>query len=406
MPRPSSRRPLLGALVLSVLLHGAMGGWWLTREPLARPVTSRAPTPIEIVLVPPESKQQAALETSEAEPPQRPEQKQKPGKKPEPEALAQRPPPPPPEAPAEIPRVGEGADSSSPLERPAHGAPEPEPLALTDAPLAGTGAPLTLRPNLHTPFSSLGTGEGSAGGGIDAGVLRIPTSADSDFVEHLVQDDLARAKVKRGVAHSYYGELGKALLSAWDAEKAVDAAGLEGWLAQAGERIQNVARAYADKARGYAQTGQLYDAPTGKRTNAPTSAGADGALASLDLRRQIKEDIRKDLRESRRAEVKVIQDGSGRLLAVELVKPSRDPKIDQQALSDVRSAAAKLPPPPPEATGADDRLVSVWSFEVIISITPPVPMVAISFDEALGFFDARLPLDRRIYKRVQLLAFY
>jgi hypothetical protein len=31
-------------------------------------------------------------------------------------------------------------------------------------------------------------------------------------------------------------------------------------------------------------------------------------------------------------------------------------------------------------------------------------MVTITFDEVLGFFDARLPLDRRIYKRIRLVA--
>ena len=36
--------------------------------------------------------------------------------------------------------------------------------------------------------------------------------------------------------------------------------------------------------------------------------------------------------------------------------------------------------------------------------TPPIPTFTFEFDEALGFIDARLPLDRRIYKKVRLVS--
>lgn len=39
-----------------------------------------------------------------------------------------------------------------------------------------------------------------------------------------------------------------------------------------------------------------------------------------------------------------------------------------------------------------------------ISITPPLPVVEVEFDEVLGLKDLRLPLDRRIWKRVRLVA--
>ena len=107
---------------------------------------------------------------------------------------------------------------------------------------------------------------------------------------------------------------------------------------------------------------------------------------------------------TRRAVIKVVQDAFGKLLSVELVQPSSDAKIDKEALVDVRTAAEKLPPPPPEALEGRASLTSIWSFELVISISPPVPTFTFEFDEALGFIDMRLPLDRRIYKKVRLVS--
>ena len=110
------------------------------------------------------------------------------------------------------------------------------------------------------------------------------------------------------------------------------------------------------------------------------------------------------MRSTRRAQIRVTQDGTGKLLKVELIKPSNDSNVDRQALSDVRAAAENLPPPPAEALSGKQTLVSIWEFELVVSITPPVPTFTFEFDEVLGFVDARLPLDRRIYKKVRLVA--
>ena len=70
----------------------------------------------------------------------------------------------------------------------------------------------------------------------------------------------------------------------------------------------------------------------------------------------------------------------------------------------MRAAASKLPPPPPSGLGIKEPIVSLWEFELIVSISPPVPTVTFEFDEALQFLDVRLPLDRRVYKKVKLVA--
>ena len=70
----------------------------------------------------------------------------------------------------------------------------------------------------------------------------------------------------------------------------------------------------------------------------------------------------------------------------------------------MRAAARTLPRPPVEAVAARERLVSLWEFELEVSITPPLPIVQVEFDEVLGLKDVRVPLDRRIWKRVRLVA--
>ncbi len=99
-----------------------------------------------------------------------------------------------------------------------------------------------------------------------------------------------------------------------------------------------------------------------------------------------------------------MQDKRGQLTKVELVEPSNDEHVDREALEDVRAAAQNLPAPPAEALSERGELSSLWSFELVVSITPPVPTFTFEFDEALGFIDARLPLDRRIYKKVKLVS--
>jgi len=102
--------------------------------------------------------------------------------------------------------------------------------------------------------------------------------------------------------------------------------------------------------------------------------------------------------------VRIVQRADGQLVGVELVQSSVDSVVDAQALRDLRAAAERLPAPSPEALRGRSRVVSLWEFELDVSISPPLPVVAVQFDEVLGLLDARVPLDRRIYKLVRLVA--
>jgi hypothetical protein len=102
--------------------------------------------------------------------------------------------------------------------------------------------------------------------------------------------------------------------------------------------------------------------------------------------------------------VRIVQRADGRLVSVELVRPSDDSSVDAQALRDLRQAAASLPAPTASALAGRPTVASVWEFSLEVSITPPLPMITVHFDEVLGILDARVPLDRRLFKLVRLVS--
>lgn len=248
---------------------------------------------------------------------------------------------------------------------------------------------------------------------LDAGVLpdeevatglKAPTRP-KDLVGLLAKETLGRGRVDRGLVHPYYTQLGKALVKNWDADR-VAKSGLKGLAEQAGENFKLMNEIWADRASAFAKSGSPIDASAlGSNRRAPVNNNIQG-ISGIDLeaRKEMQRQLREQFKATRRATIRVVQDKQGKLLKVELVEPSNDQNVDKEALKDVRAAAEKLPPPPDEALEGKDQLSSLWSFELIVSISPPVPTFTFEFDEALGFIDARLPLDRRIYKKVRLVS--
>lgn len=283
-------------------------------------------------------------------------------------------------------------------------APKPEPVSdapTADAPVAA--APRLLAPRLGLP--SLGISLS-----MDAGVelaqeeergLRAP-EIPKDLVGELARATLGKGKVDRGLVHPYYQQLGKALLKTWDADRAVSARGIKGWADSTVANTKAFNRIWLEKAQVYGSSGSPFDVAADGRAK-PLN---DRLLPGQDLqaRREVAKEMSKQFKSSRRAEIRVTQAASGKLVKVELIKPSNDANVDNQALVDVRAAAEKLPAPPEDALNGRPVLVSIWEFELVVSITPPVPTFTFEFDEALGFVDVRLPLDRRIYKKVKLLS--
>lgn len=225
-----------------------------------------------------------------------------------------------------------------------------------------------------------------------------------DALRGLAAEQAGRARVSSGLVHPYFRALGRALLGAWNAERVIERRGISGFLAQAGENVRAFGRVWQRTAEGFATTGApaLVDGGSErmKELSGLPPGPARDSLVAAETRRQ----LRPAFSEGHVTLVRVTQAPDGRLLTVELLSPSSDPEVDRAAVADVRAAARHLPAPPADARGTRETLVSTWELELEISITPPLPLVEVELDEVLGLGDVRLPLDRRIWKRVRLVA--
>jgi TonB family protein len=198
--------------------------------------------------------------------------------------------------------------------------------------------------------------------------------------------------------------VGRALVRSWDAERVVKARGLSGYLADAGKNTKTYGRVWARMADGFGRSGQpsIIDGGSARvrEVTALPPGPARDALVQAEVRRQ----LRRAWSEGHVTTVRVVQAADGGLRSVELISPSIDADVDREALAAVRGAVTSLPPPPAEALAGRDALTTTWEFELEVSITPPIPVVALEFDEVLGVGDVRVPLDRRVWKRVRLVA--
>jgi len=322
-----------------------------------------------------------------------------------------RPEPPKPPEPREPPRAavkpradGEVARTAPPA--PAEAVPPPSDRPVADAPTAALPPPGSLgRSALLLPGSSFAVS-------LDAGTLEAevtpgglaPRPAEQ-MIDDLAKETLGKGRVERGLVHPYYSQLGKALLKNWDADR-VAKSGLKGFGEQFVQNSKIYNELWADRAAAYGRGGSPFESDSmAPNRHAPPNDRIQGLQGvDLEARKEFSREMAQAFKATRRATIRVVQDKSGKLLRVELVQPSNDSQVDKEALKDVRAAAEKLPAPPEDALGGREQLSSLWSFELLVSITPPVPTFTFEFDEALGFIDARLPLDRRIYKKVRLVA--
>jgi outer membrane biosynthesis protein TonB len=371
------KRRVLAGLLISVLLHAAVLAWLLMRP---RPLPT-LPAPTELLLVevnlppPPPPAPDVPEPPTPVEPPKvRPPRPKAPAvAKAEPTEAPEPPPsdePPPPEVVSDVPRADAPRIDAPRLAMPS--------LAMTLTLDAG------YVPEEQTP------------GGLHAPEI------SKDLVADLARKTIGRGKVDRGLVHPYYRQLGKVLLKNWDADRSVSARGLKGFAESTVENTKAFNKIWLEKAQVYGGSGSPFDVESNGRAKPLNDRLVPGQ--DLQARREVQREMSKQFRSSRRAEIKVTQASDGKLLKVELLKPSNDVFVDNQALIDVRAAAEKLPPPPEEVSAGKPQLISTWVFELVVSITPPVPTFSFEFDEAIGFVDVRLPLDRRIYKKVKLLS--
>lgn len=369
-------------MAISLSLHALLLVYLGTRE---RPPVEPSQTPIEVTLisVPPLPPPPAPTPEPPAEPSPPPEPK-----KPAPKPLARPEPPPEPEPSAR-------AEPPKAAEPPVDDAPRALPQAPSRPAMVGGLAPSAtwaLQLDAGTVYADLPRG------------IRAP-EVPEDLVKDAVRKTLGRGRVDRGLVNTYYATLGKALIKTWDADRAVSQFGLKGYVEQFGENTKVWNNIWRENAATFGKTGNPFgdDVPDTDPLRRIDDR-APGGQPDLQARRAMQKKMGDAFRSTKRATIRVVQRTDGHLIKVELVEPSNDARVDNEALADVRAAAEKLPPPPPDAIEGKDVLSSLWQFELIVSISPPIPTLTFEFDEALGFIDARLPLDRRIYKRVRLVS--
>lgn len=366
----------LWALVASTAAHALVGAWVALRPD---PPVRQKVVAVEFVF------SEAPPPTPEETPPAAPEAPRQPPPRPRP-----TPRPPPTVAQPTPPPTTEGVAPEAPPDAPRADAPR-----------------LTLTPNSLVPGSAFTLA-------LDAGVEDGPTvvtgslqalERKENLVTELAKETLGRGRVDRGLVHPYYAQLGKALLKNWDADR-VAREGLKGLLEQGQANMKLYNEIWLERAAQYGGSGNpMGDTSLTNNRRAPVNERIQGLPGiDLDARREMSKQMREQFKATRRAVIRVVQDNQGKLKRVELVQPSNDAKVDKEALKDVKAAAEALPPPPAEALEGRGELSSLWSFELIVSISPPVPTFTFEFDEALGFVDMRLPLDRRIYKKVRLVS--
>lgn len=383
--RSSEQYGQLGALVLSVAVHCALVAYAAWRPPPPEPKRTVTAEFVFETTQPPPPEPEPTPPPPEPEPPPRAE----PPKPPK----TVRPPPPPrdvPPPPRDVP-TGDVPPRDVPRDVPtADPLPQDVPRAL---PTLVPGSAFAIR--------------------LDAGIEdEVPErrglqalEAPKDIVGSIAKETLGQGRVDRGLVHPYYSQLGKTLLKNWDADR-VAKSGLKGLLEQTQENAKLYNEIWSSRAAEYGRSGNpMGDVNLGTNRRAAVNNNIQGLSGvDLDQRKELQRQLKEAYKATRRAVIRVVQDSQGKLLKVELVQPSNDQKVDKEAMADVRSAAEKLPPPPPEALNGKTTLSSLWSFELVVSISPPVPTFTFEFDEALGFVDMRLPLDRRIYKKVRLVS--
>ncbi|MBS2030211.1 MAG: TonB C-terminal domain-containing protein [Deltaproteobacteria bacterium] len=394
--RSSSRRVQL-AVLASVLLHGALAVFVLTRKPTPPPKWENAPLVIEIREKRAEKKPPPPAPLKPTEPPKK---LSKSNKSPLPKAGSHTPQPPQlAEKPSAPPSAASPGAPEVPSAAPAVKAPNLADAATRSADRVAQNSLALEPPKLPPPPEDRS--------------VQAPFVIDNpnERVASMLREPLGRDRVERGMYDPYFHQMGEAMSKQWQAEKKVDEKGLKGFLDEAARGLavgaQQWMLAWQAAAEQYGKTGNPGD------IDGPYDI--DGRLKE-HIPPGVTQTMPNQLSSSRIALVRITQGLNGKLLHVELVQPSIDPAMDAEVMRELKLGEMVLPVPPTKGMGIHDPIRSIWAFQLTVSIAPPAPMISGSFDiEALfdkktreemggSLVDVRLPLSRRISKRVDLVS--
>ena len=101
-------------------------------------------------------------------------------------------------------------------------------------------------------------------------------------------------------------------------------------------------------------------------------------------------------------EVEAIIAADGTLVSAKVIRRSGRRRFDQQALDLVKKACVAGGGPLDEKK----EMVTHWSVEAWLNITPPAPALGLSFDESTGRLGANYPMKKNVQTRVKLISIY
>jgi hypothetical protein len=228
-----------------------------------------------------------------------------------------------------------------------------------------------------------------------------PPTGGSVRMQGMFSEDEGRARVERGLVDPWFAELGKALLRSWDVGRVIRSR--PELAADLGRNAAAYGKEWSERASAYGQTGSPLPAGAAN-PKVPETYGIVAPGNEVVAQGEATQLVHEQYQVVRRATVRVRQNAQGELLSAELEATSGDPELDAAALSDIRASAAALPRPPARLAQGRDSVSSEWQLDLVVAVTPLAPVLTFEFDEALGSAEAKVPLTRKVHKRVKLLA--
>ncbi len=217
----------------------------------------------------------------------------------------------------------------------------------------------------------------------------------------------ARNRVTAGLVDPSFTRIGRAMLDAWDPERALPEDSVKMWARQRAQNALVGTQLMLETARQYAKSGSPMAAGETLDDEEVRADRRDATSAAFfsdqqRTRETFRQYMRGKFNEGRTALVYVEERADGRI-DVTLHKPSGDPDVDRGALDDLRRAIERLH----ADAGPPARLRrTLWSLRLQIIIQPPVPIGGFTFDEVLENPKWELPLGRKLLKRIRLEAVY
>jgi TonB family protein len=213
---------------------------------------------------------------------------------------------------------------------------------------------------------------------------------------------VGRRRVESGLAHPYFGDVGKQFLRRFGQRHATVEGGMTA--------REKVARKARDASSVLSRSAEMEDPLAHPRRPDP--------LASAPSSHPVLEEAQESLAYSLpylwtygegATVVRLTQAADGKVLAVEVITSSGNGELDKAAVTAVWDLGEELPALPPEVLMNRDSVVSEWNFEVVRTVAGPAALgmgAVTAFDPVLGTGEVLHSFAARSQVRVTLVSYY